>query len=273
LTKLSDKSFSQFSPYGQEVFVILNGCLANDPSIIDLWRRGFQKHLKESTILLNYFAKHPEEIQYSKQLESGLIQTDEFAKAAVQTPDLIRIAKKLQTGFERVEASKKGGFPWKMGVLLVLLLIGGIVYVDVTENGKGIFAKSQTGEFLQKYGLLEKTQLAIDTTRAFARKVYEHLSKVIRALYEGIRPLLQSLEKQAKIYIPQLTEYASTLGNFIYEKTQAILKFLQENVFVGPLSPANLRKVAKDTLMLIWSSVSYWLNRLYQVLATYLGGQ
>ena len=46
---------------------------------------------------------------------------------------------KLQVGFKRVEASKKR-FSWKMGCFLLLLAIVGLLYLDVTENGKGSFS-------------------------------------------------------------------------------------------------------------------------------------
>ena len=61
LAKLGDKAFMPLSAYGQEVFEILNGCLTNDPSMIEKWKGKFQKHLKESSILLNYLGKFLED--------------------------------------------------------------------------------------------------------------------------------------------------------------------------------------------------------------------
>jgi hypothetical protein len=56
---------------------------------------------------------------------------------------LLSALQKLQVGFKRVEDSKKR-FSWKMGFFIILLTISGLLYLDVTENGKGSFPSMST---------------------------------------------------------------------------------------------------------------------------------
>jgi hypothetical protein len=93
IEKASDKDFSPHSPYGKEVFEILLGCIENDSNCIDIWRGNLSNFPKESAAFLSYLSKVPEDVKCGSRLESKLIQSDEFAVAAVKNPELLRSAK------------------------------------------------------------------------------------------------------------------------------------------------------------------------------------
>jgi len=153
-----------------------------------------------------------------------------------------------------------------MGSLLIFLLISGILYLDVSENGKGTFAKSQTGELLERYGVLKEVQYGIDVVRNTAKYSLDFTSGLLRKGFEGLRPVLQAVEKQANTYIPEVYSYGKAAGNFAYNKTITGFTFAQENIFVGVLSPANLRKVSKDALVTIWTNVNYGVSKVYNAI-------
>jgi hypothetical protein len=50
-------------------------------------------HVSLINLRISFSAKNAENVNYSKELESILIQSDEFAAAAVKHPELIRGAK------------------------------------------------------------------------------------------------------------------------------------------------------------------------------------
>jgi len=270
MDKLSDKFFLPLSPYGQEVFEILHGCLDNDRTVIESWKESLETYPRESYLLLQHLSKNPEKVtKYAKGLESTLITSDEFAVACVKSPELLRVAKKLQTGVKRVEESKKK-FPWKSSCLLILLIISGLFWLDVTENGKGIFAKSKTGKFLESYGLLDEVTFVIENTVKLSKQSFTLGSKVVRDVSDALRPVLQPVEKQLSIYIPQLLTTFHTLYEYVLNSWEIFFKFLTEQVFVGQLSPENLRKIAKETLSLIWTNAYNLTQRLYKVIEEYL---
>jgi hypothetical protein len=39
-----------------------------------------------------------------------------------------------------VQAARSGGFSWKWLFLILIAVFVGLIYLDVTENGRGIFA-------------------------------------------------------------------------------------------------------------------------------------
>jgi len=49
-----------------------------------------------------------------------------------------------------------------------------------------------------------------------------------------------------------------------------VVSFLQTNVFVGPLSPENLRKVTKEALSFIWTNILAGVGKLYTLIESYL---
>lgn len=96
MEKAGDKDFSPLSPYGKEVFNILLGCIENDPACIDTWRDNLSTFPKESAAFFSYLSKVPESMKLcGDRLETKLIQSDEFAVAAVKNPELLRTAKVL----------------------------------------------------------------------------------------------------------------------------------------------------------------------------------
>jgi hypothetical protein len=263
LPRVGKPDFMPMSHQGKETFEILNGCIANDLECLDVWKARISKYPRESSALLNYLSKNAENVNYSKQLESILIQSDEFATAAVKHPELIRGAKKLQTGIKRVEAARSGGVSWKWYCLLILALIGGLVYLDVTENGRGIFAKSKTGRFLESYGLLESTELIMDKCRKTSIKTFD-------AVVANVRPVLQAIGDQAQVYIPNFVEYVKAATNITIEYGTFAITYLKNDVFVGALAPENLRKVAKDALSTIWSFIYLFVQQIYRVIEKYI---
>jgi hypothetical protein len=262
LLRVGEKDFNPVSTYGRETFEILQGCLENDPSVIASWASLVTKCPRESADLLNYLSNNVANLHCSRPLESQFIQSDEFALAAVKNPELLRAAKKLQVGVKRVEASRKR-FSWKMATYVLLFAIIGLLWLDVTENGKGSFAKSNVGKFLETYGLLDEALYVGDQASKAAKVGYDYAAPVFRNIYEGLRPLLQTIDKQLQIYIPEFIEFLGTLS----EKITTYTKYVTEKVFVGSLSPENLRKLTKEVLSFVWTNLFALTNRLLDLVS------
>ncbi|ODN04239.1 Transmembrane protein [Orchesella cincta] len=276
LKKLGDKDFLPVSTYE-----ILHGILANDVSIVDQWRTDIAQYPKETAALLHYLSKNADKVNYGKRLETKFIQSDEFAVAAVKNPELLRTAKRVQVGVRKAEAARRR-FSWKMGTSFVLILIIGLLWLDITENGKGSFEsiqtttntnvllnlESNTGKFLEKYGVLDETQMAITAVTGFLKYAYDYLSVLFRSINQGLQPVLQTLGEKVQVYIPQITHYANLVGTFISDTFQIVLTFLQEKV--GALSPDNLRKLTKDSLSLIWTNIILGVEKLYAIIEKYI---
>lgn len=257
LSRVGEKDFSPLSPYGHETFDILHGCLDNDPSVIAYWSEIVSRLPRESAALLNYLSKHVANVKCHKLLESQFIQTDEFAAAAVKAPELIRAAKKLQVGFQRIEASRRRLFSWKMATYLLLLSIIGLIWLDTAENGKGSFSKSNVGKFLESYGLLDEAVFVGEATTKLAKTGYSKVAPIFRNIYEGIYPVLQTIEKQVDIYIPEVVQFSSSIS----KQAVAYFNYVTEKVFVGSLSPENLRKLTKEVLTVIWSNLYFVMQK------------
>lgn len=272
LTKLGDKEFSSVSHHGRETLDILTGCLEKDTTCMEKWKEQLHKYPKESVILLNFLAKNPESISsYALRLETKFIQSDEFARAAVKTPELIRVVKKLQVAFKKVEETKKRKrFSWRGLCGFLLLMMIGLLWLDVTENGKGVFAKSNSGKLLQKYGLLDEAQLFIDTSAKLLRTGFDYLSQLFRIISERVRPLLQSIGEQIEAYIPQLYSYYKLVASYFVESLSLILTFLKEKVFVGVLSPENMRKIAKESLAFLWANILFAGQKIIELVERYI---
>lgn len=52
----------------------------------------------------------------------------------------------MQVGVQKAEAARRR-FSWKMGTSLLITLIVGLLWLDITENGKGSF-ESKSGHFI-----------------------------------------------------------------------------------------------------------------------------
>jgi len=147
--------------------------------------------------------------------------------------------------------------------LVLIAVLAGLIYLDVTENGRGIFAKSKTGRFLEGYGLLENTELILDKCSKISMQTFHVIST-------NVRPVLQAIGDQAQIYIPQGVEYMKAAANITMEHSQSVVKYLKNDVFIGPLSPENLRKIAKDALSTIWSFIYMFTQQIYHVIEKYI---
>ncbi|OXA64365.1 hypothetical protein Fcan01_03136 [Folsomia candida] len=270
LEKASDKDFMPLSAYGTEVFKILLGCIENDPACIDTWRENLAKYPKESAAFLSYLSRVPETMKCGSRLETKLIQSDEFAVSAVKNPELLRCAKKVQAGLERVALSKRKLFSWKLAIFVIFILIGVLFWLDVTENGKGSFEKSNTGNFLDKYGVLHEAVVVWNSVTGMLKYIQEYMTVLFRSIYEGLQPMLQGLAAKIQEYIPQLSEYIKIIANFVTSAATKFVEFLQTNVFVGPLSPENLRKLTKDALSFIWTNIVYGMEKLYSIVEKYV---
>lgn len=95
-----------------------------------------------------------------------------------------------------------------------------------------IFPESNTGKFLEKYGVLKEAVLVVDAVTNMLKYVREYATVLFRSIYEGVRPVLQSIGAKIQQYIPQLTEYLTIIGNFMADSFMKFVNFLQTNVFV-----------------------------------------
>jgi len=150
------------------------------------------------------------------------------------------------------------------------MVIGGLLWLDVVENGKGNFEASNTGRFLKYYGLFPYVMIIWSNTMSLIRYVQGYLTVLFRSINEALQPLLQQAMKKVNEYIPQLVEYLQIIGNFIMQLMTNVVSFLQTNVFVGPLSPENLRRVTKEALSFIWTNILAGVEKLYTVIESYL---
>ncbi|CAG7834394.1 unnamed protein product [Allacma fusca] len=262
LLRVGEKDFNSGSAYGHETLEILHGCLENDQSVIAYWSSLVAEFPRESAALLNYLSNNVANVHCARLLESQFIQSDEFAVAAVKNPELLEAVKKLQVGVKRVEASRKR-YSWKMATCVLLLAIIGLLWLDVAENGKGSFAKSNVGKFLETYGLLDEALYVGEQTSKIAKLGYGYAAPIFRNIYEGLRPLLQTIDKQLQIYIPEFIEFLRTLS----EQITTYVKYLTEKVFVGSLSPENLRKLTKEVLSFVWTNLFALTNRLFDLVS------
>jgi len=96
---------------------------------------------------------------------------------------------------------------------------------------------------------------------------YEYVGPFLSNVYEGIRPVLQAVDKQLQIYIPQVVTFMGVLS----EKTVAYFNFLTEKVFVGSLSPENLRKITKEVLSVVWTNLYMLAMKLLELVGLLVG--
>jgi hypothetical protein len=150
------------------------------------------------------------------------------------------------------------------------MLIVGLLWLDVSENGRGSFEKSNTGKFLEKYGVLDETQMAVTAVTGFLKYAYDYSSVLFRSINEGLQPVLQTLGEQVQIYIPQISYYAKLAGTYMSDAFQFVLTFAQQNIFVGVLSPENLRKLTKEWLSIIWTNIILGMEKVYEIIGRYI---
>jgi len=262
LPRLGKPDFMPLSVVGHETLDLLSCCVDYDSTaVLPLWQDLILRHPRESGVLLNYMVKNVDKIQNGGSLETQLFKSEKFAEAAAKNPELNRFARKFGESFKQAEAARKRGRSWFwLYILLVLSTSIGLLYFDVHENGKGLFSQSKSGKFLAQYGLLDDALYIGERTRTLTMSAIDQASPYFRSLYERIQPVLQAVDKQSQIYLPKVVEL------FQKASEQVVLfgNYLAKEVFVGQLSPENLRKVSLEALALVYSYVDMVVIKVFE---------
>jgi hypothetical protein len=103
-----------------------------------------------------------------------------------------------------------------------------------------------------------------------SKALYGHAAVLFRSLYEGVRPVLQSVGDQVEVYIPQVVHYLGVAKEFLMSIFLVMSSFLQQYVFTGVLSPENLRHYTKESLAFIWTNVYNAGEYVYALIGQYV---
>lgn len=195
------------------------------------------------------------------------------------------------------EQKKKscGCCKWALGSIVLIALIAGSLIYDTEVNGKGVFAKSATGQILKNAGVLPHVEKAWYTSMSCAARGYKWAEKNLPPYTKPICKLACDMTKlvrnaacnaftaskdlfNAKLpvaaqfleqYVPGLpkkientTGTVKTVSVDVYGK---IVAFFKTQVLVGRFSPENLNKAFNQTQNL---ALEYY-NQFHKKVDTY----
>ncbi|XP_043285072.1 transmembrane protein 214-A [Venturia canescens] len=310
------------SKYREEIIKSLVACVTADSRCLSVWTSLYPKNLYQSDLLLkqlladwNTLRAGVETKPFKETLETfrTMVVTSKKGKEENLVLSCSRTSEAL---VEKMSASKKkrSSFPFKTGIIVLLVLIGAVVTYDCQKHGS--YEASSTGTFLKNSGLANYGHNAAkavvhckDTSLTYLKTNYpdyykisaefgEKYSRLFGDLYlitknlivkaslnlakfvtekkplvtENIEyyfpGLLDNLHKRSLIEIERVKTYSAIIQEHVTVQTIGFVRWLETNVFVGNLSPQNMRGYATQAVEKTQNLASQTYDWVYEKVQT-----
>ncbi|XP_011060330.1 PREDICTED: transmembrane protein 214-A isoform X2 [Acromyrmex echinatior] len=251
--------------YRNELIKVLADCLVTEPVCFTIWNSIYTKNLYQSSLLLSYIETNLPSLQTKFKAKHfketlGIIQNNNEKWKKAKDENLALTCKKTSQALLKKMTSSSRGFPWRSASLLLLLLIGAIVAYDTQKHGsfKGHKAvKDSSPEYYKAVVDLcaPYIKLAGDScliVRNLSIKLYNNVAAYVERnvpiIIDTIEHYAPGILEQIKSRSLQGLEFVKVsfilIGEKVIEHSSASIQWLEKNVFVGKLSPDNLRNYA-----------------------------
>ncbi|XP_018400837.1 PREDICTED: transmembrane protein 214-A isoform X2 [Cyphomyrmex costatus] len=277
--------------YRNELLNVLTDCLVTEPLCFTIWSSIYTKNLYQSSLLLSYIdlnlpnlktkfkAKHFKETL-------GIIQNNNEKWKKAKDESLALTCKKISQILLRKMTSSSRSFPWKSASLLLLLLISAIVAYDTQKH------ESFEGHKAVKDSSPEYYKAIVDFCTPYVKlagdiclvvrnisirwynNIVVYVKRNVPIIIDTVEHYAPGILEQIKFRSFQGLEFMKvffiTIGEKVIEHSTASIHWLEKNVFVGQLSPDNLRNYviwAFDTTHSYVSQTYDWMYEKIQTLS------
>ncbi|XP_032669571.1 transmembrane protein 214-A isoform X1 [Odontomachus brunneus] len=176
-TKLFEVLLGRVTPkshadYRCEIIKALADCLVTEPRCFAIWGSVYTSYLYQSRLLLQYIDANLPSLQpqfKGKHFKETLaiFQNSNEKWKKVKDESLANTCKiTSQALLKKMTSSTRRGFPWGVGSLFLLLIIGAIVAYDTQKHGS--FEASQIGIFVKTSGISKYCEKAWTTIKLYS---------------------------------------------------------------------------------------------------------
>jgi len=204
-------------------------------------------------------------------------QTKQQQQSKKNVQEKISQQKQQMAAAAAKEQKKCNSCKWIMGSFLLVVLLGAALIYDTEYNGRGVFAKSATGKVLANMGALPYVEKSWYVTMSASARGYKwaemhvpayakpiiklscDLYKLVRNaainIYElqlnYVKSKLPAISNFVDQYVPGLSmkikDSSLVVGSYIFRVVTVTKEFFSTQVFVGRLSPENLKQAFNNT--------------------------
>ncbi|XP_015436435.1 PREDICTED: transmembrane protein 214-A [Dufourea novaeangliae] len=185
--------------YRDELIKALVACLVTDPLCFSVWRSLYIKNLYQSQLLLtcidikwNILHKTMK-TKCLKEICTVFQTTDERWRKSKDEGLANSCSKICKVLLLKMTASSNKKFPWRKGIILLLLLTGAFIGYDVYDHGH--FKGSNTNKLLHRSGLCEYGQKAWTIVQDYSSKALEFIEanspEYYKATVETCKPYIK----------------------------------------------------------------------------------
>nr|XP_033332870.1 transmembrane protein 214-A [Megalopta genalis] len=203
-TKLFEVLMGKITPkihanYREELIQALATCLITDPLCFSVWRSLYTKNLYQSQLLLTYIDAKWSNLSTSLKIkcmkETCILfqNTDEKWRKGKEESLANACSKICKVLLLKMTASSNKKFPWRKGIILLLLLTGAFVGYDVYQHGS--YKGSNTDKLLIRSGFYVYGQTAWITVQDYSSKTLEFIEasspEYYKATVETCKPYIK----------------------------------------------------------------------------------
>ncbi|OAD56057.1 hypothetical protein WN48_03797 [Eufriesea mexicana] len=215
--------------YRDELIKALVTCLATDPHCFSVWKSIYAKNLYQSYLILTYIdtkwhVLHT--ILETKCLKETCIvfqTTNERWKKGKDEGLANNCTKICKALLLKMTASTNKKFPWKKGIILLLLFIGAIIGYDIYKYDN--FKATNTNKFLKRSGLFTYGQQSWILVQEYSLKTLEFIEATSPEYYKAT-------VETCKPYVKLAGDGYLVMKNIFFEIYDNIAKYNRKN---GPL--------------------------------------
>ncbi|XP_076763484.1 transmembrane protein 214 [Xylocopa sonorina] len=228
--------------YRDELIKVLVACLAADSSCFSVWESLYAKNLYQSHLLLTYIdAKwnilHTTlETKCFKETCIVLQTTNERWKKGKDESLANNCNKICKALLLKMTASTNKKFPWKKGILLLLLLSSVVVGYDIYKHND--FKASNTGKFLTRSGVSAYGQQSWILMQEYSSKALEFIEATSPEYYKAT-------VERCKPYVKLAGDIYLVMRNVSFKIYNKIAEYARKN---GPLVTETIEHYAPGML-------------------------
>ncbi|XP_076657105.1 transmembrane protein 214 [Halictus rubicundus] len=248
--------------YRDELIKDLVACLVTDPLCFPVWRSLYAKNLYQSQLLLTYIDAKWSILRTTLKLkcmeETCMLfnSTDEKWRKGKEESLANACSKTCKVLLLKMTASSDKKFPWRKGIILLLILTGAFVGYDVYQHGS--YKESSTDQLLKRSGIYEHGQKTWIVVQDYSSKTLEFIEasspEYYKATVETCKPYIKLA---GDVYLVVRNVSIKVYGNVLSyaEKKGPVVLQTIEHYVPGMLDEIHLRSNQGLELVKVYSSI------------------
>ncbi|XP_050500167.1 transmembrane protein 214 [Diabrotica virgifera virgifera] len=284
---------------------ILVEAFHQDPSALAAWSKAYSKNVQSSAVVLEHISNNWSTVSHKINKSALTNLLNNLSTANVELSSKKRKEEGLKSSInsiqkiqEKLAIKKKGGFPYKLLILLTLA-VGGAISYDIKQHGS--WNDSLTRKTLKEYKVCEYSHLAIDRVKSGLHWTSEKIEEQFPGLQQNVavfsEPYVELLVNLGKIgrnvafnvkdvivekypvvvesveaYLPGLVENSQKAISEVYITSVLYFNrgvdYLKNEVFVGQLSPENMQRVVVEAFNTTQQKAVEYYHWIYKKVQT-----